>query len=116
MNKLGYIISGIAYLLLALAYVFRGKIQVGNTVYKVAHREMQLVVSILYLTLGYVYIVDGVYDQFEDAFEEEKEEEKEKEQKKKEHTYKYLKIISLYVILAVIVYYYGKKMIATEEH
>lgn len=77
---------------------------------------MQLVVSILYLTLGYVYIVDGVYDQFEDAFEEEKEEEKEKEQKKKEHTYKYLKIISLYVILAVIVYYYGKKMIATEEH
>ncbi len=120
MNKLGYILSGTAYFLLALAYVFRGRIQIGNTIFKIAHREMQLIVSILYFTLGYVYIVDGVYHQFEDVFEDEhkeKEEEKEsEEEKKKKRMVKYLKLVGIYIVLAIIIHYYGKKLIAREEH
>ena len=89
---------------------------------------MQLVVSILYFTLSYVYIVDGVYHQFEDVFENafenehkidsEEVKEQKKEQKKeqpKNRTAKYLKIIGLYIVLVIIIHYYGKKMAAKEK-
>jgi len=123
MNKLGYILSGTAYFLLALTYVFRGRLQIGNTVFKIAHREMQLIVSILYFTLGYVYIVDGVYHQFEDVFvdehsskEEKEETEESKEEQKKKRMIKYLKLVGIYIVLTIIIHYYGKKLIAREEH
>lgn len=57
MYKLGYILAGVAYvLLLSLAYVFRGAIRIGNFFYKIEHRHMQLIVSTLYISLGYIYI------------------------------------------------------------
>lgn len=111
MNKLGYILAGVAYVLLSLAYVFRGAIRIGNFVYKIEHRHMQLIVSALYMTLGYVYVVDGVYDQFEDAFEENKQEKKENKKKK----IKYIKLLAIYILLMLITIYIAKKYISMEN-
>jgi len=114
MNKLGYFFAGIAYVLLSLAYVFRGSIHIGNFVYKIEHRHMQLVVSVLYMTLGYIYVTDGVYHQFDDAFEDEKD-EKDKKDKKKEKKIKYIKLLAIYILLMLITIYIGKKYVSMEK-
>jgi len=117
MNKLGYILAGFAYVLLSLAYVFRGVIHIGNFVYKVEHRHMQLIVSTLYMTLGYIYVVDGVYDKFDDAFENENENKKEKEHNKNniQKKIKYIKLLVIYILLMLITIYIGKKYISMEK-
>ena len=117
MNKLGYFFAGIAYVLLSLAYVFRGSIHIGNFIYKIEHRHMQLVVSVLYMTLGYIYVTDGVYHQFDDAFENKKVEKDEKvdKDKKKEKKVKYIKLLAIYILLMLITIYIGKKYVSMEK-
>jgi len=120
MNKLGYVFAGIAYVLLSLAYIFRGSIHIGNFVYKIEHRHMQLVVSVLYMTLGYIYVTDGVYHQFDDAFENEKDEKdkkdkKDEKNKKKEKKVKYIKLLAIYILLMLITIYIGKKYVSMEK-
>ena len=120
MNKLGYILSGLSYFLLSLAYIFRGNIKIGTTSYKITHRHMQLIVSILYMTVGYIYIVDGVYDKFEDFFENNNNNNnnnhKDKEDKEKDKkTTKYMNILILYIILAIITFYIGKMIMDSEK-
>lgn len=108
MNKLGYIFAGVAYVLLSLAYVFRGSIRLGKFVYQVEHRHMQLIVSVLYMTLGYIYIVDGVYHQFEEIEEDNNKKEKQKRTK-------YIKLLLGYILLVLITIYIGKKYISMEK-
>jgi hypothetical protein len=116
MNKLGYILAGMTYILLSLAYVFRGSIRIGKFVYQIEHRHMQLVVSVLYMSLGYLYIVDGVYDQFEDAFEiEENINENKNHKKSKEKKLKYIKLLIYYIFLVFITIYVGKRYISMEK-
>jgi cytochrome b len=116
MNKLGYIFAGLAYVLLSLAYVFRGAIRIGSFVYQIEHRHMQLLVSVLYMTLGYIYVVDGVYHQFEDAFEEDKDEDKDEDKEKEKHKrMKYVKLLLGYILLVLLTIHIGKKYISMEK-
>lgn len=114
MNKLGYILSGLCYILLSFAYVFRGKIKIGNIEHKFEHRHMQLIVSILYMTLGYIYFADGVFDKFtfEDINEEKINDEQIKQKKKEKRI---IQTLGLYIILIFLTVFIDKKYISKDK-
>ena len=126
MNKLSYILLGLAYVLLSFAYVFRGKIGFGNKSINLDHRQMQIIVSILYVSIGYVYFVDGVYHKFDDAFDtniinhnnndidELTTDENNKEIKSIKKRNKYMRLLTIYIIIVVITYYIAKLYIKNE--
>ena len=129
MNKLSYILLGLAYILLSFAYVFRGKIGFGNKSINLDHRQMQIVVSILYVSIGYVYFADGVYHKFDDAFDthlineshdndtnELTMDENNKEIKSIKKRNKYMWLLAIYIIIVVITYYIAKLFVKNEKH
>lgn len=121
MNKLGYILIGLAYILLSFAYAFRGHIGFGKYTINLEYRHMQIIVSIMYITIGYVYFADGVYHKFEDFFENNvhnNEEEKvmSDEDKKIKKRNKYIGLIALYIIVVIITYLIAKSHASNEHH
>jgi uncharacterized membrane protein len=107
MNKLSYILIGLAYILLSFAYAFRGHIGFGKYTINLEYRHMQIIVSIMYITIGYVYFADGVYHKFDDAFKNENENENTEDKKIKKRN-KYIGLIALYIIIVIITYIIAK--------
>ena len=64
MNKLSYFIIFLCYLLLGLIYSNRKGVRIGNNYFNISKKNSIVLSSILYITLGYVYLADGVYDKF----------------------------------------------------
>ena len=66
MNKLSYFIIFLCYLLLALVYSNRKGIRINEKFYNITKKNNIIFTSIIYITIAYVYLMDGVYDKFHD--------------------------------------------------
>ena len=103
MNIFRYVLLGISYFLLSLAYILRGKFNIANIKIIITHRFMQLVVAIIYFSIGYIYIIDCVNNELTKYNIDENN--------KVNKIVKYIIIIGIYLLVVFFLYKFGSKII-----
>ena len=117
MHPTAYLLMFIVVILLALSYIAKENLWLID-IFKTKHPKLNLLIDsqifscLMYISLGYIYLIEGYMKKITYIYDETENTEKDK-QKKKQLIYN---LIFIYVILIVIIILILKKLMNKHKH